>query len=101
MLEQGDVIIFNVPAAGSVVADALSRQPLEGPFPAFTDALVAARRLAITGTIWRQRVDEHGRSMGHPIPIPEFRVLVFSKDGRFAGRCGQTPVEPEQEVSTD
>jgi len=31
------------------VADALSAHTLEGPFPAFTDALKAARRLAITG----------------------------------------------------
>jgi hypothetical protein len=77
MLEQGDVIIRNA-VGGFVVADALSQQTLDGPFAGLTAALGAARRLAITGTIWREQVDERGRSMGHPRRIPEVRVLTFS-----------------------
>ena len=83
MLEQGDVIIHNG-AGGFVVADALSQQTLDGPFASLTAALGAARRLAITGTIWREPFDERGQSLGRARPIPDVRVLTFSLRGATA-----------------
>jgi hypothetical protein len=79
MLEEGDVIIRNATGGGFVVADALSQQTLEGPFAGLAAALTAARRLAITGTIWREQVDAFGRSIGRRRPMPELRVLTFSQ----------------------
>jgi DNA-binding NtrC family response regulator len=61
---------FELRSVGFVVADALSLQTLEGPFPALADAVESARRIAISGTIWHQSVDERGRLMGDPIPLP-------------------------------
>jgi hypothetical protein len=70
MLQPGDVIIRTAPAVGFVVADALSLQTPDGPFPSLADALNAARRIAITGTVWHQNVDERGRLMSDPIRLP-------------------------------
>jgi hypothetical protein len=67
----GDVIIRDATAdTGFLVVDAHTRRVLEGPFPSFRAALVAARMIARDRPVWRENVDERGRVLGPPFLIP-------------------------------
>ena len=63
----GDTLLRDA-ASGYVVVDAMTLQPLAGPYPTIAEAALTARRLIGVGEghVWRDNVDGRGRRLGEP-----------------------------------
>jgi hypothetical protein len=61
----GDALIRDA-AAGYLVVDAVTFNPLGGPYARIADAVASARRLVVDGHVWRELADGRGRVLGRP-----------------------------------
>jgi hypothetical protein len=67
----GDLLIRDAIASGEFfLIDALSREPIDGPFDSFRAAIAAAQVLSPQAVIWRETTDQRGRSLGDPFALP-------------------------------
>jgi hypothetical protein len=63
----GDILIRNT-GDMFLLTDAITGKHIAGPFRGYLLAAAAAR-IRGTGGIWRQKVDERGRRLGHPFKL--------------------------------
>ena len=68
-MQAGDIVIRGITESGFVLLEAESLTPIAGPFEFFQTA-VAAARVRQPHAIWQQSVDNRGRLLGDPFPLP-------------------------------
>ena len=70
MSRRTDVIIRTGPDEGTyILIDGHSRLTIGSAYQSFSDAVIAAKRFAGGGTVWRQTVDSRGMPLGAPTPV--------------------------------
>ena len=66
----GDILIRGLKNQRFTLLDVVTTKFLSGPFDGFPAAAAAARALNAR-MIWQQTVDERGRVLGNPFPLPD------------------------------
>lgn len=66
----GDILIRGLKNQQFTLLDIVTTKFLSGPFDGFP-AAAAAARARNARMIWQQKVDERGRALGDPFPLPD------------------------------